>query len=87
MTFRNTGVSFEPRMGNYSIPNKTLASYIPGQKKTNRDNCLVLGYWGDLINSPYIGNGVELDSKIEHEHFYRNDTINYKYVNKENYTG
>jgi len=31
------------------------------------------------MNSPYIGFGVELDTKIEHEHFYKNDSIQYKF--------
>ena len=91
LQFRNTGISFQPRMANYSIPNKTLASYIEGQKvfnfiiqKTNKDGCLVLGFWGDIVNSPYIGFGVETDNEIEHDHFYKNDTIQYKFVNSFN---
>lgn len=84
LTFRNKGISFEPRMGNYSVSNRTFASYLEGRKKTNKDGCLVLGFWADIVNSPYIGFGIELDSKFEHEHFYKNDSFNYKFVNELN---
>ena len=45
--------------GNYfECENETIL----GKKKGTRESCLVRGYWGDIIISPYIGYGVETDS-------------------------
>jgi len=43
---------------------------------------MVRGYWGDIINSPFISFGLKLDSKEEEEHFYRHQDVNYLHVNK-----
>ncbi len=34
-------------------------------KKITRDSCLVRGYWGDIIVSPFISFGVETDYEPE----------------------
>jgi len=67
------------RINSYHIPNRTLSSYIPGRTKTRKDSCLVRGYWGDITNSPFIGFGVELNNKEEHEFFYAHHDVYYKY--------
>jgi hypothetical protein len=43
---------------------------------------MVRGFWGDICNSPFIAYGIELETKEEHDHFYQNDTINYKFDEK-----
>lgn len=77
--FRLTGVAFEMRMNSYYTPNRSLSSYIPGRTKTEKDSCLVRGFWGDITNSPYIGFGVELNNQEEHDIFYQHQDINYKF--------
>jgi dynein assembly factor 3 len=57
-----SGLAFEQRFSSYTQPNRTLASYIPGRKKVERTSCLVRGYWGDIVVSPYVGMGVESNS-------------------------
>jgi hypothetical protein len=42
-----------------------LCFRIPGKKKVTRDSCLVKGFWGDILISPYIGFGVETDYEPE----------------------
>jgi hypothetical protein len=44
---------------------------------------LVRGYWGDLVNSPYIGFGVELDNQEEFKHFYKHTDIHYRHHSQE----
>jgi dynein assembly factor 3 len=52
-------------------PNRTLGSYIPGKKKKTGDSILVRGFWGDIINSPYIPFGVEVAKAEDAEKFFR----------------
>jgi dynein assembly factor 3 len=47
------------------MANRTLSSYVPGKKKVTHESCLVRGYWGDIIISPYISFGVECDVEPE----------------------
>lgn len=54
------GLAFETRLAPNTIPNRTLSSYVPGKAKKTKDNILVRGYWGDIIQSPYIPFGVEV---------------------------
>lgn len=74
--FRLTGISFENRLNKYTFPNKTLSSYIPGRSKQSKDSIMVRGYWGDLINSPYISFGISCDTNDENDFFkkIRNDS-------------
>ncbi|KAL4225502.1 Dynein assembly factor 3 [Mactra antiquata] len=59
--WRNNGIAFEIREGDYDVPNKTLASGLilthDGEKHARR------GYWGDIIVSPYIALGIECEEK------------------------
>lgn len=67
------------RINSYYIPNRSLSSYIPGKTKTGNDSCLVRGFWGDMVNSPFIGFGVELNNQEEHDLFYSHQDVNYKF--------
>ncbi len=58
-----TGLAFEQRFSKYNEPNRTLSSYAPGKKKEDRTSCLVRGYWGDIIISPYISIGISCEYK------------------------
>jgi dynein assembly factor 3 len=57
--WRETGVAFSFREGGYDIPNRTLASGLlvtrGGDKVAQR------GYWGDIVNSPFLGLGIETE--------------------------
>lgn len=44
---------------------------------------MVRGFWGDLVNSPYIAFGVELDDLEEFEHFYKHTDLFYKHNSQE----
>ena len=57
-TWRLEGLAFENRFSTYVEPNRTLSSYAPGRKKQEKTSCLVRGYWGDMVTSPYISMGV-----------------------------
>jgi dynein assembly factor 3 len=63
--WRKGGVAFETRFATYIESNRTMGSYLPGKKKLTRESCLVRGYWGDIIVSPYIAMGVETDYEPE----------------------
>eukprot|EP00045_Choanoeca_perplexa_P022146 m.8558 g.8558 ORF g.8558 m.8558 type:complete len:245 (+) comp9217_c0_seq1:104-838(+) len=59
--WRSTGMAFEHREGDYTQPNKTLAS---GQLlKTKEGNVGKRGYWGDILMSPYLSFGVETENE------------------------
>ena len=51
------GVAFDSRFNTYIVPNRTMASYLPGKRKSNYDKVMIRGYYGDLVTSPYIGFG------------------------------
>jgi dynein assembly factor 3 len=60
--WRHTGVAFKLRDdAPYETPNRTLASGVivakGGEKVAQR------GYWGDIVNSPYVSIGCECDRK------------------------
>lgn len=59
--WRLTGVAYESGFATYIVPNRTMASYIPGRTKSDRSSCMVRGYWGDVVVSPYIAMGVECE--------------------------
>jgi len=58
--WRLTGLAFEMRLASNTVPNRTMGSYVPGQAKKTRDSVMVRGYWGDIVQSPYIPFGVEI---------------------------
>ncbi|CAD7949753.1 unnamed protein product [Amoebophrya sp. A120] len=57
--FCHTGVAFESRLGSYTVPNRSLASYIDGKSREKGTSVLVRGFWADIINSPYFTFGVD----------------------------
>jgi dynein assembly factor 3 len=65
------GVAFETRLSTNTTPNRTLSCYINGKKKKSGDSCLVRGYWGDIINSPFMSFGVEIDNEDDRKKFFR----------------
>ena len=69
--FGQNGITFEEGLGTYAVTNRTLSSYAQGKKWENRDSCLVRGYWGDILISPYFAFGTETDSMPEKEKFFK----------------
>jgi dynein assembly factor 3 len=67
--WRLTGVAFEARLSEAMCPNRTMGSYVEGKKKVSRDSCLVRGFWGDIINSPYIPLGIEVENEEDRQKF------------------
>ncbi|XP_062506308.1 dynein axonemal assembly factor 3-like, partial [Corticium candelabrum] len=59
--WRETGVAFAFREGGCTVPNRSLASCLlinkGGEKVAQR------GYWGDMVNSPYIAIGIESENE------------------------
>lgn len=80
--FRQLGLAFEARSFTYNIPNRTMNAYAEGKKKKSGDSCLVRGYWGDIIISPYHCFGTEVDLHPEKEKFVANSNLLYKFVLK-----
>jgi dynein assembly factor 3 len=75
--WRLNGLAFEQRFSTYAQPNRTLASYAEGKRKDSRTTCLVRGYWGDIVISPYISFGVRCDYPQKDLLFKK---ANYKYI-------
>ena len=75
--WRENGIAFVMRVNQYKFPNRTLACYIEGKKKQGHDSCMVRGFWGDIVNSPYLSYGLELESRDEITYFYANNKIDY----------
>jgi hypothetical protein len=48
-----------------------LSSFIPGKKKKTGDSILIRGFWGDIINSPFVGFGFEVRDPKDREKFFR----------------
>ncbi|KXJ14500.1 Dynein assembly factor 3, axonemal [Exaiptasia diaphana] len=60
--WREHGVAFELRQDStYEVSNRTLASGLLLKKGDQRVPCR--GYWGDVINSPYISFGIESEEE------------------------
>jgi len=53
-------LAFETRLASNNVANRTMSSFVPGTAKKSNDKIMVRGYWGDIIQSPYITFGVEL---------------------------
>jgi hypothetical protein len=59
--FGKSGVSFETRLGSYTQPNRTLASYQEARSKSKGTTIQVRGFWADILNPPYFAFGIEAD--------------------------
>lgn len=80
--FRLSGVAFETRLANGTIPNRTLGSFVQGrQKRGTRDSIMVRGFWGDIINSPYISFGNEVEDPDDHMRFFKEINFQSVYTN------
>ena len=69
--WRQSGVAFEQRFSTYIAPNRTLGSYIEGKKKKTKESCLVRGFWGDIIISPYLAYGIETEYEPEKTNLFK----------------
>jgi len=76
--WRLNGIGFCTRLATGTIPNRTLGSFIEGKTKKGRDSCLVRGFWGDTINSPYMSFGQEVWKEPERTRFFKK--VNYQTV-------
>ena len=80
--FRLSGVAFETRLANGTIPNRTLGSFVEGRKKRGtRDSIMVRGFWGDIINSPYLSFGNEVEDPDDHMRFFKEINFQSIYTN------
>ncbi|KAG7492098.1 hypothetical protein MATL_G00011120 [Megalops atlanticus] len=59
--WRERGVAFEMREGNYQTTNHSLLSTRVFNHRGDR--VAVRGYWGDIVSSPYLSFGIETDNK------------------------
>lgn len=72
--WREMGIGFEIRDESaYEIPNKTLASGLIFKK--NGERIPKRGYWGDIINSPYITFGIKSENE---KLFKKNNNVHIK---------
>jgi dynein assembly factor 3, axonemal len=76
--WRLTGIGFETRLATGSIPNRTLGSFVPGKNRKTKDNILIRGFWGDIINSPYLCFGQEVWEQEARTRFFKK--VNYQSV-------
>lgn len=67
--WRLQGNAFDVRLASSKTPNRTFSAYVEGKKKKTRDSVMVRGYWGDIINSPYIPLGIEVDTEESKKFF------------------
>ncbi|XP_030610519.1 dynein assembly factor 3, axonemal [Archocentrus centrarchus] len=61
MRWREQGLAFEMREGVYQITNPSLLSSRVFSQKG--DKVAIMGYWGDIVSSPYLSFGIETDDK------------------------
>merc|ERR1719305_1270327 len=61
--FGLSGVAFETRLGTYGTPNRTMASYQEGKSRTKGTTIMVRGYWGDIVNPPYMAFGIDAEGE------------------------
>jgi dynein assembly factor 3 len=76
--WRLNGVAFETRLATGSIPNRTMSSRVEGKSKRGRDSVTVRGFWGDIINSPYLAFGSEVSDPESKFRFFKK--VNYQNV-------
>ena len=65
-------------MATGTIANRTLASVVEGKTKKGRDSCIVRGFWGDIINSPFLAHGLEVSDPEARMRFFKK--VNYQNV-------
>lgn len=78
VAWRQTGHAYDLREAPYDIPNRTLASGRVFREK--RGSVEKRGYWGDVINSPYIGVAAESDAPGAQELFKMANNVHMKHA-------
>jgi len=78
VAWRQTGHAYDLREAPYEIPNRTLASGRVFREK--RGSVEKRGYWGDVINSPYIGVAAESDAPGAQELFKMANNVHMKHA-------
>jgi len=56
-----------------------MSSYVEGKKKRTRDSCMVRGFWGDIINSPYIALGIYVEDDEDRRLFNKEYNMQWPY--------
>ena len=79
--WRLTGIGFETRLATGAIANRTLGSFVPAKQKKTHDNILVRGFWGDIINSPYLVYGQEVWEEEAKTRFFKKVNFQSVYSN------
>ncbi len=69
--WRINGIAFEARLSSGVSPNRTLGSYVSGKKKRTGDSIMVRGFWGDVLISPFVSFGVDIENEMHKTRFYR----------------
>lgn len=67
--WRETGIAYEFGDQEYVEPNKSMMTFAEGFLKSGRDKGLkkeVMGYWGDIVCSPYFAFGVDCETSNKH---------------------
>ncbi|XP_066265522.1 dynein axonemal assembly factor 3-like [Branchiostoma lanceolatum] len=59
--WRDTGVAFQVREGDYTVGNRTLASGVLIKREGER--IPARGYWGDIATGPFISHGIESENQ------------------------
>uniref|UniRef100_A0A915EXS8 Dynein assembly factor 3, axonemal n=1 Tax=Echinococcus canadensis TaxID=519352 RepID=A0A915EXS8_9CEST len=66
--WRSTGVAFTPRQASYLSPNRSLASpryFSHSQCTGDLGGSTLIGYWGDIVCSPFLAFGTFTDRSPE----------------------
>lgn len=69
--WRHSGVAFDIRTNTYVVPNRTMSAYVDGHRKGTYDSCIVLGFWGDIILSPFFTMGIKCDVEPDSTKLFR----------------
>eukprot|EP00898_Chlorokybus_atmophyticus_P001883 jgi/Chlat1/2696/Chrsp180S02869 len=69
--WRELGIAYEVRESTYTVANRSLVSHAEGRTMEHKDrvgrehgrSVLKRGFWGDIINCPYLAFGIEAEDK------------------------
>merc|ERR1711976_171536 len=84
--WRQNGNAFETRFSTYIKSNKTMSSYIEGNRKFKDqthlagERCMVRGFWGDIVNSPFLSFGVDCDVEPDKSELFKTRNYNYEFL-------
>ena len=80
MAWRLQGLAYETRLASNNVANRTYGSFVPGSDKKTRDKIMVRGFWGDIVQSPYVPFGVEIWKEPENTMFKKQINFQQVYV-------